>query len=1166
MEQTTQIGRDITYYHNQSDDKHYFGGFLNLAQNNIQQVVDEFCVRLGLKQRTTDRREIEVILSYFQLNISHTDWERGAKILKDYLPVVDHIDLPTIDKMFDNVRENDKENAKREYFRTTWRELMNTMNSLRSYYTHYYHPPVSISEPIASFLDRNLLNVCLDVKKQKMKTDKTKQALKQGIDEQLEKLKELKKLELKELKAKLEREGKKPRISFDNLEAAIYNDAFKHLISKTDNGGFELKDYYKTKLQDGKKYGDLNIDFSLGSLAFLLSMFLSKKEIEQFKSNLFGFKGKVIKENEDYEITQKNNALKFMATHWVFSHLAFKGLKRRVKNTFDKETLLMQMVDELNKVPHEVYRNLSKDEQAKFVEDINEYVQDNPENEKTHEESTIVHPIIRKRYESKFNYFAVRFLDEFADFPTLRFFIHTGNYVHDRREKPIPGGHFVSDRMIKEKINVFARLSEVSKVKSDYFSKRINNEELSWELYPNPNYIFENQNIPVYIDLKKWGKIAGPLNNIIEKAKEKHNPTKPRGSRLTKKEIIDIIYDQSQRLKYIFGDPTLLLNAKELQALLYELLDNKKSGEELENIIVSKMVEHCNTIWNYSGEEELSKHQITKKLRKSITSTGPVDHNKMIRALEREMEIGNEKLETIQKNRIEVKEEQFKRKHEPKGRKHVFYTKELGQEATWLAYDIVRFMPKEKRADWKGHHHSELQRFLAFYDRNKEDAIQLLSAYWDYKNDNFFGKELFKAFGKRDFDYFYESYLNSRNEVLLGLKNGIEGFRDEPKALKKILKDFYKIFNKRFYTLKPASEQKELLFSKPICLPRGIFDEKPTFIRGVKAEDSPEQFAKWYTFTYKAGHKFQGFYKRAREYQEEFNKQKEENEKWRKRGFEQFKMDQDLAIKAIKAQDVYVKLMVDYLFEQTFNRSINMSLADLYQNAKERYSIQREANLQHKREVGDCSENILNETYIWNKAVPISICNGQIVEPQVKIKDIGKCRKLETDSKVLQLLEYDKERVWRKLEIEDEMENKPGSYERIRREELLKEVQGFEKYILEREGFDGQNHPASFLQDGNPNFKMYIINGGLRRIPELRTVEIDMLLDIEHVDIDKLRNTDQKIQLAYLLILLRNKFGHNQLLPLPAYELLNTHFQKQEKETYSEYLLRCCKLIINSFK
>lgn len=175
---------------------------------------------------------------------------------------------------------------------------------------------------------------------------------------------------------------------------------------------------------------------SSSGVIFLLSCFLNRKEIEDLKANIKGYKGKVTKNEEP---TLEKNSIRFMTTHRIFSFWHYKGLKNKIKTSESatKETLLMQIIDELSKVPDVIYQNLSKDLQDSFIEDWNEYYKDNEENQENLENSKVVHPVIRKRYEDKFNYFAIRFLDEFVDFPSLRFHVHLGNYLVDSREKEI---------------------------------------------------------------------------------------------------------------------------------------------------------------------------------------------------------------------------------------------------------------------------------------------------------------------------------------------------------------------------------------------------------------------------------------------------------------------------------------------------------------------------------------------------------------------------------------------------------------------------------------------------------------------------------------------------------------------------------------------------------
>lgn len=692
---TQRIETGLSYYHDNPEDKHFFGGFFNLAQNNIKHVLYEFNTRLHIDFK--DKNIYNIINIYFSPKCSYTDWERGIEVLKEYFPVVEYLDLPVTHPKFEKFEIEEQERKKRKYFRDNFRLLLNAINDLRNYYTHYFHSPISVPQEVFRFLDTSLLEVCLKVKKDKMKDDKTRQLLKKGISDELGKLRKIKKEELIQRK----REGKRANPN-DNeaIENAIYNDAFSHLLYKNKDA-YELKDIRKSEYPE-EKQNKMQMPFSRSGIVFLLSMFLSKKEVEQLKSNIEGFKGKVF--GPDDEVSKKENSLKFMATQWVFSYLAFKGLKQRVKNSFNKETLLMQMIDELSKVPDEIYRNLSEKAKNEFLEDMNEYIQERDGDDHSLQNSTVVHPVIRKRYENKFNYFVMRYLDEFANFPTLKFQVYAGNYLHDNRTKTIAGSNFTSARMIKERINVFGKLSEVSKYKSDFFSDE--QQETDWELFPNPSYNIVGNNIPIHIDLLKHKQDATNVFAEINRLRSKTNPKKKRGKRKTKQEIVEMIYSKNKNLA--MGEPTALLSSNELPALLYELLVNKKSGEELEKAFVDKIIERYNTILHYQPGQSFPHSQMSKKLLKSQEKQEQYDIEKLIGAIETEVERTNDKLDLIARNRKETEELDKYRK--PK-RKFIFFTNELGQEATWLAYDLKRFMPVSARAEWKGNQHSELQRF-----------------------------------------------------------------------------------------------------------------------------------------------------------------------------------------------------------------------------------------------------------------------------------------------------------------------------------------------------------------------------------------------------------------------------------------------------------------------
>lgn len=1129
------------YCHTKDDDKHYFGGFFNLAQNNINNVIKEFCNRLNLPYSNYN------IINYFKNNISHTDWERGINILKEYWPIIDFIELPITNKQFEDFKDSEKENEKRKFFLSKLKMLLKATNDLRNFYTHYYHDPLVLPQELYDFLDSTMLKTVIDTKKTKMKSDKTRQLLKDTLKDQIKILINLKKEEL------IEKKKNNPKISINDPNSilnAVYNDAFSHLLfTNKKNKKEELSQYYTSKPHEN------NEPISMPGLIFLLSFFLNRKEIEQFKSNIYGYKGHIPIISE---ITQKSNGLKNMATHWVFSNLAFKGVKHRITSVFSKETFMMQIVDELNKVPDEVYRTLSKDTKNDFLEDMNEYVSESSDEEQT--PIYVVHPVIRKRYEDKFAYFAVRFLDEYANFPTLRFQVFAGRYNHDKRTKEIAGTTTTSERTIKERINIFGRLSEIVKLKNDYFHTfSLTN---GWELFPNPSYNWTENNIPVYIDLIRKGEKAKEIqilqNQLHEKLKpiEQLKPINKQKKRISKNDIINIINNKQQK-NITFGNPTFILSINELMSMLYEFLVNKKTGEEIENHIVKKITERYDLIQNFTPNNESKKNSksiLPKRILKSDIDEDYTDYNKLINAIGEDIRKGEAKIELIDRHQEELNDTTISQGN--KKRKYLFYTSEMGKEATWIAKDITRFMPLADRKKWRGYHHSEFQRLISFYPTQRKEAHDLLTEIWNTNASSPYWNNLFdKLFDKTTFKDFYIAYLSLRNDILHTFLTNLENLKDTPEQLKKIPSDIYVVFHKRLYQIRQTQQQKEQLLAKPFVFPRGLFDDKPTVIKGFNPKTDPEKFANWYIYGYNYKGNFQKFYYIPKQYTDLYEKLSIT------KTIERFKADCDQKIKKIKFQDVYLKLIVDKLFEYTFQQSLSSDLSSLYDTPDERLNMEKTKN-------GN-TENKHNETYFWNKSTTVSLYDGQIVDENIKLKDIGKFRKFLTDEKVETLLSYDNEKIWTKQQIEDELENKPSSYEVIRRYSLFSQIQHFEKEIFSNINFNDINQQNQFLKDGHPNFKMYVLNGVLKNIKGVSNADYALLINkkFEDIAIEEIKNLKPIVQKAFLLIYMRNKFAHNQL---PQ----NTHFLLMQElypsitvqDSYSEYFNKIIGLILADFK
>lgn len=192
--------------------------------------------------------------------------------------------------------------------------------------------------------------------------------------------------------------------------------------------------------------------------------------------------------------------------------------------------------------------------------------------------------------------------------------------------------------------------------------------------------------------------------------------------------------------------------------------------------------------------------------------------------------------------------------------------------------------------------------------------------------------------------------------------------------------------------------------------------------------------------------------------------------------------------------------------------------------------------------------------------------HGQIQEPAVKLKDIGKFKRLIADSKVQCILQYDPDRSWNKLELEKELE----SYENIRRDILLKNIQSLECNILQHMGFDGVNHIRELEQDGFPNFKCYVANGLLKNSADVADSDIKWLLGKfdgsfeSELTLNELKEKPEVLQKGFMLVYIRNKIAHNQMLKAGLYDYLLDICQEKrlDDETYCDTILRCTGKII----
>lgn len=1137
-----RLGKGIEYNPFKTEDKHYFGGFFNLADNNIIEAFTEVGKRLNRNEAPK-----ALITHYTKEETSLVDYERFVNLLSDYFPIIREVDqINKINKKGEVSQKTKKERL--GDFKEIALLLVSSINKLRSFYTHFQHENISIEPKLFSFLDNVLLKTALDTKKNYLKEDHTKEMIKENLKENFNKVFDLK---VEDYLKKDNNTSKKIKLaikegrSFDDdltkeITGAIYNDAIKDFID--DKGKkIELKDSRKTANNE-KDYFHKNKEFDLpissSGIILLLSCFLNKKEVENLKANISGYKGKIPKEN----ITLKNNGVRFMTTHRIYSIWHYKGLKNKIKTSENatKETLLMQMVDELSKVPDVIYQNVSDTLQKSFIEDWNEYFKDNEENNESFENSKVVHPVVRKRYEDKFNYFAVRFLDEFVDFPSLRFQIHLGNYLVN--SMPKHNTNVITEREIKKKIFVFGKLSECNQLKSDFFEQiKENDAETNWEFFPNPNYHFPRENSD---ELKKANKIGIYLNGINTRLDEYKSQTN-KNSSPEKIKLIEQIIDENKTIKT--GQSLAYLSMNDIHSVVFEALENpvidkngKIDGKNIEEKIKRKINEQINEILNKDSNAKIIKNQL-KKGEKLINFT------KLINNINEEVTITKnltDELNERKKNYQAYQKVKGDRKVKIEKRNHILYNAEKGKIATWLANDIKRFFPKNFKENWKGHQHSEFQLCIAFYDAQKESIKSLLNEL-DYR------KEIpMIDFYKTNFVDFYENYLIKREiklNNLLRLTKHLE--KIEQVDIDRYFNGEGRLFKKVNYQNKSIDHKIKTILSNPIFIERGFMDDKPTILPKTELKGNEHLFANWFV-AFKKFANYQNFYNPSKYQLETNNLSKAEQRKLKTAIYQQ------------KKNDWLVWQMTQFIFKDVFKQDMqNVALEELYQSREERLK-NKENNIQN---------------FIWNKTIDLQL-NEKVHIPDVKLKDIGNFRKYDKDQRILTFLEYNDITKWMAYlpnDWKDEYNNiKPinviafqlDEYEKIRQHELLKEVQ-----FLEYEIYNNVAEKEELLQEDrkgnkNPNFKNYIVNG---LIKQMKKLEVDNFkipqndTEFDALTKDILNSYTELEQKATLMVLIRNKFAHNQLPNKEVYGFCQNILKREENQTYAAYYLEVFKNLKN---
>lgn len=1114
----------VTYDYTEKADKHYFAGFLNQADLNFRTALVELAKRCGIEHgvnranegQNDEKETISWINETFNDKLSQTDWNYRTSLLSNFLPFVREI----------YYKENTS--VTRDAFRSDLILLYENLMILRHYYTHKFHDEKKLERKVFGVLDYLILQAAHTVRNRRLRNAIYKPALPKQFEEdyleaektfikhnqEVEALRQTEKLkadfDIKQFRKK------HPTYKEEDFHSIYLNRAVSEILDKNKNTGeFSLKDSQRSER------AEKDDKLSQNGFVFFLCLFLSRKDAEDLLDHTTNFKA--------------SYRLRYLVKRWTYTVFCYVGIRHTLRSEFSKEALLLQMVDELSKCPAELFEVLPEDKQQEFVMDRNEYFKDNDEDGNTPEESFVSHLIIRKRYQDRFPYFAIRFLDEFANFQSLRFQLRLGKYKHDTRTKTFKGIETTTERSIKEEIKVFGKLSEVHKSKEEYFEAKPEADEKTikgWLQYPNVSYVIDNNNIPIYLD-KFTQKENFPIDRSrkIEIINELH--------------INEIIRSEA---------PHAFLSINELPACIYlfmeeaskkkrhpnserELLTNP-IGVGIENRILGKVQSQYKFIQTVDYNSQLSDKNTPKRFIKSLKegkTNGEIDYHRLTNAIKKQIEDCDQRLIWLNSKKEEQKNREKKDQNTLKSR-FILNSKEIGETAMWLAKDIKRYVSKTDRKNWKSRHQAELQALFAFYDKKKQQTESLLRDEMGIDLSEYsFLKDMFL---EPSFVSVYNFYLIKKRELLnsyvLLIENNTGNYQQ--KAVRKEINKIFDHFDRSKYSYIDSAYHSNLL-QKPVNLPRGLFDDKKEFSsKGDKegrqswfalAEDAPKQVFYSYSRAYQIQY-MDGKTIKMKEFEmhENINEKADFDTELKKHI-----VTTEKRIRKIARQDYYLLQMVKFLFEELgikFTEDITLSDAFF-----ERDNIRKNIQISHgqsKREKGDYSENIYRVSNLLETRININLFGGKIPVMNIRLKDVGKYRALEKDERIKKLLSYSD----RNYSTIDELIKEIDNYEYIRRHEILKAIHKLEHtiYTLAKE-----NNETDKLQDGNPNFTEY-----------LKYYYSQINEAIANISDDP-------------LIIVRNRLSHNQLPELSEYNIIKAQSPRNETELIGDYLLR----VFNSF-
>lgn len=195
---------------------------------------------------------------------------------------------------------------------------------------------------------------------------------------------------------------------------------------------------------------DLSHTLTTDGLVFFINMFLEPEQAFLMMNQIRGFKG--------------THAKEFLATRYVFTEYCLKLPHDRFISIDNKDSLALDMLNELGKCPKELYNVLAEKEKQKFLPNLEDEAAQNILKNSLSDtigndidyDDFIQQKIKKVRHKNRFHYHALSYIDSEEVLGKYRFQIALGELEIKRYLKTIGGQEI--DRVITKPLSAFGKL------------------------------------------------------------------------------------------------------------------------------------------------------------------------------------------------------------------------------------------------------------------------------------------------------------------------------------------------------------------------------------------------------------------------------------------------------------------------------------------------------------------------------------------------------------------------------------------------------------------------------------------------------------------------------------------------------------------------------------